>query len=64
MINNPNIKYHLNKDILQQGMQINEKVYSPEICMWTSAYNNATQSKIDNKYKCKNKYYDIQTTKW
>lgn len=34
MINNPNRKYQLDKDILQQNVPTNQKVYSPETCMF------------------------------
>ena len=37
MINNPHIKYHLDKDILQQGTPINQKIYSPTTCMFVRA---------------------------
>lgn len=59
MINNPNVKYHIDKDYLQQGVPANQKIYSPETCIWTTAYFNETQAIIDNKHKCINQYYCV-----
>lgn len=60
MIDNPHIKYQLDKDMLQQGIPTDQKVYSPTTCMWIPAYDNIIQSHIDSKDKRKSKYYGVQ----
>lgn len=63
MINNPHIKYQLDKDILQQGIPTSQKVYSPETCMWVPEIQNNIQRIIDNKSNCiNNQYYGVQLT--
>lgn len=62
MINNPHIKYQLDKDVLQQGYEI--KVYSPDTCIWVPQVNNVLQRIIDNKETYNNKYYGVQLTKY
>lgn len=57
MINNPNIPYHLDKDILQENIPTNQKVYSPTTCMWIPASDNIMQSKMENKDKRQSKYF-------
>ena len=56
MIDSPHIKYHLDKDILQHGIPSNQKVYSPETCIFVRAPENALQVNIDHH---KNKYYNL-----
>lgn len=58
MINNPDIKYHIDKDTLQQGCKI--KVYSPETCIWIPDILNGIQKAIDNKENCNRKYFGVQ----
>ena len=61
MINNPDNKYQLDKDILQQGTPANQKVYSPETCMFVPQILNNIQRIIDNKPNCiNNQYYGVQ----
>lgn len=63
MINNPATKYQLDKDILQQGVPANQKVYSPETCMFVPEIQNNIQRIIDNKPNCiNNQYYGVQIT--
>ena len=57
MVNNPGVSYHLDKDILQEGVPSNQKVYSPTTCMWIPANDNIIQSVIDNKYKRDSNYF-------
>jgi hypothetical protein len=57
MINNPDIKYHLDKDTLQQGCKI--KVYSPETCIWIPETINSIQKSIDNKANTNNTYFGV-----
>lgn len=61
MINNQNIKYHLDKDILQQNCEI--KVYGPNTCIWIPDSMNSIQKAIDNKYKSNNTYFGVLQTK-
>lgn len=60
MIDNPHIKYHLDKDILQQGVPTNQKVYSPETCMWVPAAENSYQVAIDHFDERNNKYFNVE----
>lgn len=63
MIDNPHIQYQLDKDIRQQGIPTNQKVYSPETCMWVPAIENTIQRIIDNKPNyINNQYYGVQIT--
>ena len=62
MINNPHIKYQLDKDILQQGIPINQKVYSPETCIWVPININIMQKIIDNKDNYSNPYFGVYST--
>lgn len=63
MINNPNRKYQLDKDILQQNVPTNQKVYSPETCMFVPETQNNLQRIIDNKPNyINNQYYGVQIT--
>ena len=63
MINNPDAKYELDKDILQQGIPVNQKVYSPTTCMFVPQTQNIIQRIIDNKQNCINtQYYGVQIT--
>ena len=48
MINNPHITYALDKDKLQQGVPINEKIYSPWTCMWLPLVENNYQVLFDH----------------
>lgn len=57
MLNNPDIKYNLDKDILQQDQD--EKVYSPNTCIWVPEIINNVQRTIDNKNKCSTKYVGV-----
>lgn len=59
MINNPHIKYHLDKDILQQGIPVNQKVYSPTTCMFVPASENSYQVAIDHYNNHNNEYYNV-----
>ena len=59
MINNPHIKYHLDKDILQQGVPSNKKVYSPQTCMFVPIFENSIQVAIDHYNNHSNKYYNV-----
>lgn len=59
MINNPNIKYQLDKDILQQGVPANMKVYSPETCMFVPSYVNSVQVAIDHIDEHNNIYHNV-----
>jgi hypothetical protein len=61
MINNPNVKYHIDKDVLQQGCEI--KVYSPKTCIWLPETLNNMQKNIDNKIKYNSKYFGVVQTK-
>ena len=47
MINNPHIYYNLDKDILQKDKPKNEKIYSPETCMWIPAIYNTAEMHAD-----------------
>lgn len=58
MINNPDIDYNLDKDILQQGCEC--KVYGPDTCIWVPDTINSIQKAIDNKSNCNRKYYGVQ----
>ncbi len=60
MINNPHIKYHLDKDILQQGIPSNQKVYSPETCMFVPAAENSYQVAIDHFNERGNNYFNVE----
>jgi hypothetical protein len=60
MVNNPHIKYHLDKDILQQGIPVNQKVYSPETCMFVPACQNSYQVAIDHFDERGNKYFNVE----
>lgn len=63
MINNPSVKYQLDKDILQQGVPSNQKVYSPETCKFLPEIQNNIQRIIDSKPNCiNNQYYGVQLT--
>ena len=57
MIDNPDIKYNLDKDILQQNCDI--KVYGPDTCIWVTETINNVQRTIDNKSKCITKYIGV-----
>ena len=59
MINNPHIKYHLDKDILQQGIPSNQKVYSPTTCMFVPVFENSIQVAIDHADAHSNDYYNV-----
>lgn len=59
MINNPNIKYNIDKDILQQGISYNQKIYSPETCIWIPMSINSIQVAIDNKHKRSSIYHNV-----
>ena len=59
MIDNPHIKYHLDKDILQQGVPTNQKVYSPTTCMFVPARENISQLSIDYKNEYQNSYHNV-----
>ena len=56
----PHIKYHLDKDILQQGISTNQKVYSPTTCMFVLAYENSYQVAIDHHNERNNKYFNVE----
>lgn len=43
MISHLNIQYHLDKDILQEGIPTNMKKYSPETCMFIPARENISR---------------------
>jgi hypothetical protein len=57
MINNPQVQYSLDKDILQPGVE--HKMYSPQTCMWIPMHDNRMQAVIDNKYKSLTNYFGI-----
>jgi hypothetical protein len=69
MINNKNIIYNLDKDILQQNVPPNKRVYSPTTCMFVPSYMNSEQVALDhyndhannyhNVYKNKQSYYNV-----
>lgn len=59
MINNPNIKYHLDKDILQQGIKTCDKIYSPVTCMLVPIHVNALQNSIDNNCNHSNSFTNV-----
>lgn len=56
MINNPNIQYHLDKDILQEGIPANMKIYSPQTCMFVPARENISRLAIDHHDRFSNEY--------
>ena len=61
VINNPDIKYNLDKDTLQQGCEI--KVYGPDTCIWIPDVINSIQKAIDNKENCIRRYFGVQLVK-
>ena len=59
IINNPNKKYNLDKDVLQAGIKLCDKVYSPETCMFIEAKENAIQRAKDN-FNNESGYYGVR----
>ena len=59
MINNPNIRYHIDKDILQCGIPDYQKVYSPTTCMLVPAFMNSVQNAKDHFEEHSNKYFNV-----
>ena len=57
VVKNPHIKYYIDKDILQKDIPKNQRIYSPNTCMWVTSYENALQTKMDNKYN--NNYHYV-----
>ena len=58
MINNPDVTYSIDKDILQPG--IVNKVYSPQTCMWIPLIDNVNEeAKRVDKTSTSSKYYGI-----
>ena len=59
MISHPEIRYHIDKDILQQNIPDCQKVYSPETCMLVPAYLNSVQVAKDHFHEHDNEYYNV-----
>jgi len=61
MLQNPNILYNFDKDILQSDIPINNRIYSKDTCMWVPWYVNNNQSKIDtmNRNNFASKYRGV-----
>ena len=59
MINNPDIAYTLDKDILQPGVV--NKVYSPQTCIWVPLIDNINESlkRVVDKTSTSSRYYGI-----
>lgn len=62
MMANPNIKYSLDKDILQQGIPDSQKIYSQSTCMWVPMIDNINQVTIDHINEAKVKYNNVNET--
>lgn len=59
MINNPNITFHLDKDILQAGLPSHMKVYSPQTCMFVPACVNMVQIAKDHLDDHSNIFHNV-----
>lgn len=55
--------YNLDKDILQENIPYELRVYSKETCMFIPGYINRQRAKIDNKPKTLNNYFGVYKEK-
>lgn len=58
-INNGGQKYQLDKDLLQQNIPINKRIYSPETCCFIPAILNSSIMAKERKNNRSSKYYGV-----
>ena len=62
---NQNIdNYELDKDLLQQNIPKEQRIYSKDTCYFISKHQNIQLMAKDNKNNCSSKYYGVYKTKY